>query len=168
MARTSRQHFDPYVLPPSNQADARDRYWAGMAQLFAEAEGTLPRIVRNVGAAPQRTAPKRPPEWRIPDIERAKTIRREGDAMPGHNDEGDAFRHAETARRLSEALGPVVTDWLGQLQEYRQAIEGQPWDETMMDIDSNGEGVRAYREGRPVDRNRLQSRPGANRGRAGR
>lgn len=76
-----------------------------------------------------------------------------------HNNEGDAMRHAEWSRRMSEEVGPGTSWVAGMANEVKGLLNGQPWGEAMMDIKNNAEGRAAAREGRPVDRSKLQKKP---------
>lgn len=155
-------------IPPANRPDERERFWLQMAQHFAAAEAASATRSPVRASESSRGAPDRPAEWRIPDLVGAFEVFKKGFEMPGHNDESDALRHAETARLLSEKLGPALTDFLGRNREYLEALQGQPRGETAMDINDNAEGVAAYRERRPVNVKNLQTSPGPNSRGAGR
>jgi hypothetical protein len=106
--------------------------------------------------------------------------------VPGHNNAGDAFRHAELSRRLADEIDPLTSYVAGVTHEidnsipaswvpsapdpasrlapmleplHRHAMQnwhGQGLPETMMDLRNNAEGRRAASEGRVVDVHRLQ------------
>ena len=94
--------------------------------------------------------------------QKAEQIHQEGLAKHhGHNDAGDAMRHAETSRRISEALSPEAAFVLGALNELKGLfLWGEPQDERIMDFHNNREGRTAFREGRPVNPTNLQVQPG--------
>jgi hypothetical protein len=89
------------------------------------------------------------------------TILSEGKELPGHNDMGDAVRHAETSRRLSAAIGVPAAFTLGTIREILERWQhNQPRGEMTMDLHNNREGRRAYQEDRPVNPRNLQTLPG--------
>lgn len=94
----------------------------------------------------------------------------------GHNDAGDALRHAELSRRLASQIDPGTAYLAGVAHEIENSLpvswqrfaparlrehaaenwHGQDPAEARMDLNNNAEGRRAAWEGRPVDPNRLQ------------
>ncbi|WP_291330359.1 RHS repeat-associated core domain-containing protein [Desulfovibrio sp. UCD-KL4C] len=76
-----------------------------------------------------------------------------------HNNEGDAMRHAEWSRRMTEELGSTRAWAFGVAHEIDGLINNQPWSEAMMDIKNNAEGRAAANEERPVDHSKLQKSP---------
>jgi hypothetical protein len=129
-------------------------------------------------------APKLPPEkewWNLPAKYRA-VQRIKGEMLrqfPGHDDGGDAVRHAELSRRMAVDIDPVTAAAAGLMHEidntvprawvpsrpaivHRHADEnwwGQRWPERDMDMHNNLEGLRAGMSHRPIDRRVLQTRP---------
>ncbi len=78
--------------------------------------------------------------WDIPaNINKAIAIGNEELAKRNrdHNNEGDAMRHAEWSRRMSEEIGPTTSWVAGVAHEAEGLLAGQPWSETMMDIRSH-------------------------------
>jgi hypothetical protein len=125
-------------------------------------------------------APRRTPAqqwWNLPAKYRAaQRIKHEMlRDFPGHDDQGDALRHAELSRRLAVEIDPVTSALAGFMHEIDNSIPrpaeprpgshadenwwGQRWPERNMDIHNNTEGIRAALEGRPVDPANLQVRP---------
>jgi hypothetical protein len=130
--------------------------------------------------APQKAAPPVAPSlssvplpagagdwWNLPaKVDAAREVFESGKRMiPGWNDAGDAMRHAEASRRLSEAAGPIFTSVVGVGHELVDSIptylggHGQPRPERDMDLHNNAEGIQAAKEGRPVDPANLQLAP---------
>lgn len=87
-----------------------------------------------------------------------------------HNDHEDALRHAEWARLTAQDAGPAFATVAGIAHEIQNLAptwiggDGLPMSETEMDLRNNSEGVRSFRQGRPIDPSRVQDRP---RGRPG-
>lgn len=87
----------------------------------------------------------------------------------GRNDHDDAMRHAEWSRRMAEEIDPVTSQLVGIGHELEGSFAhrptwlfkgtAQPASEAMMDMRNNAEGIRSFREGRPIDPRRLQDRP---------
>ncbi|MBN2641487.1 MAG: RHS repeat-associated core domain-containing protein [Victivallales bacterium] len=74
---------------------------------------------------------------------------------PGHNDIGDARRHAEWQRRTTQEIS-AFTAWLaGTWHEIEGLLNGQPLDEALMDLNNNAEGRNAAREERSIDESNL-------------
>ncbi len=96
------------------------------------------------------------------NLGRAKEIAKEELAKRGsgnHNNEGDAIRHAEWSRRMTEEIGPSTSWAVGLGHEVGGLVKGQPWSEAMMDIKNNAEGRAAARDHKPIDLNKLQKQP---------
>ncbi|HTK33870.1 MAG TPA: hypothetical protein VL358_01115 [Caulobacteraceae bacterium] len=163
----------PWTIPPPNQPDARQAFWDRMAQLFnqaeqsdqsnpnrgfADANRSGPQFLQvGLSLKPSGNGPSQPPpEWRWPDVFKAYDVYKNGFNIPGHNDLGDAERHAQTAKALSGLLGPTLTEGLDAAREYWERFNGEPRGEMIMDLHNNAEGVDAYRKGRPIDTNGLQ------------
>ncbi|NDV23962.1 RHS repeat-associated core domain-containing protein [Desulfovibrio sp. JC022] len=95
--------------------------------------------------------------------DKAKEIAREELAKRGrgsHNNEGDAMRHAEWSRRMTEDLGPARAWAFGTAHEIDGLInKNQPWNEAMMDIHNNAVGRAAGKAKRAVNNNNLQKSP---------
>ncbi len=95
-------------------------------------------------------------------IIKIKEIYNEESARRGagnHNNEGDAMRHVETSRRIAEIAGESVSKTLGDLNEVKGRLVGQPEAEKAMDLHNNAEGRAAAREKRPVNKENLQTHP---------
>jgi hypothetical protein len=76
-----------------------------------------------------------------------------------HNDLGDALRHYEWSRRMSEEIGPA-TSWIsGVGHEVSGTMHEQPWNEMMMDLHNNMIGRRDVNSGAPIDQSRLKTAP---------
>lgn len=74
-----------------------------------------------------------------------------------HNNEGDAMRHAEWNRRMTEELGASRAWAFGTAHEIDGLIyHNQPWNEAMMDMHNNAVGRAAGSENRPVDKSKLR------------
>lgn len=119
--------------------------------------------------------------WNLPaKYAAAQRIKEEALATyPGHNDAGDALRHAELSRRLASEIDPTTAYLAGVTHELENTIperlvrfapssmwahaeenwHGQGTPERLMDDRNNAEGRRAAREHRPVDPTRLQTSP---------
>jgi hypothetical protein len=76
----------------------------------------------------------------------------------GHNDAGDAMRHAEASRRLADAAGPVFTAAAGLghelidfLPSFIPGGHSQPLSEGLMDMMNNSQGIDASVHGLPID-----------------
>ncbi|OEU66809.1 MAG: hypothetical protein BA863_07070 [Desulfovibrio sp. S3730MH75] len=99
----------------------------------------------------------------IPGVKRATEIANEELKKRGkgnHNNEGDAMRHAEWSRRMTDELGSARAWAFGVAHEIEGVLKkGQPWGEAMMDLKNNSEGRAASTEKRPVDRSKLQKKP---------
>ena len=94
--------------------------------------------------------------------DKAMEIAREELAKRGrgnHNNEGDAMRHAEWSRRMTEEIGPMRSWAYGTAHEVEGLIHGQPMGEAMMDLHNNAVGRAAGRAGKAVNRNDLQKSP---------
>jgi uncharacterized protein RhaS with RHS repeats len=76
-----------------------------------------------------------------------------------HNNEGDAMRHAEWSRRMSEEIDPVSSWIAGTAHEIDNIADGHPWSESMMDLHNNAVGREAAAQDRAVDRRDLQKHP---------
>ncbi|SDK51211.1 RHS repeat-associated core domain-containing protein [Maridesulfovibrio ferrireducens] len=100
---------------------------------------------------------------KIPGFKRATEIAIEEVKKRGkgnHNNEGDAMRHAEWSRRMTNELGSARAWAFGVAHEIEGLVKkGQPWGEAMMDLKNNAEGRAASSEKRPVDRSKLQKKP---------
>ncbi|MBK8970023.1 MAG: RHS repeat-associated core domain-containing protein [Hahellaceae bacterium] len=77
----------------------------------------------------------------------------------GHNDHSDASRHSEWSRRMCEEINPFTSWAAGVGHEIDGLLNGQPWNEFMMDLHNNQEGRNAASEGRPVDPSNLVTSP---------
>ena len=61
--------------------------------------------------------------------------------LPGaHNGPQDAWRHARWNQRMVEELGLLTAVVVSFGHEVEGLIDGQPWDEAMMDLNNNREG----------------------------
>lgn len=58
----------------------------------------------------------------------------------GHNDVGDAFRHAFASAKVSQQYGEVTANVLGSLHEYHGNFKSQPEKECGMDMWNNKAG----------------------------
>jgi hypothetical protein len=101
-----------------------------------------------------------------PGMDRAGQIGDEVRAeIHGHNDLGDAMRHAEWNRRMQIELGTLTALLAGYGHELENLFgaesrgEPVPLGEILMDLHNNSEGRRAGRAHQPVDVNRLMRRP---------
>ncbi|HET6974814.1 MAG TPA: RHS repeat-associated core domain-containing protein [Pyrinomonadaceae bacterium] len=100
------------------------------------------------------------PRTYLPDYDRAGQIANEELINhPGHNDAGDAMRHAEWSRRMRCEIGPFTAWSSGVGHEIDNLFEGAPLEEIIMDLHNNAEGRRAGGQSRPVDPNNLQNSP---------
>lgn len=123
-------------------------------------------------------APRLPPEkqwWNVPaKYAAAKRIKEEIlRDYPGHDDAGDARRHAELSRRMASEIDPITAllagvtheidntmpPWFTQWPHADQNWHGQRWPERNMDLHNNAEGLRAAAERRPVNPRNLQTLP---------
>jgi hypothetical protein len=160
-----------------------DETMRGLRSRAQQAIGDNARALAPHGHGPQTRAPT-PPEkqwWNLgAKYEAADRIK--GEMMRdfhGHNDGGDALRHAELSRRLASEIDPVTSYLAGVTHEIENGIpaqlapfaprfmrehakenwHGQGRPERLMDDRNNAEGRRAAREGRAVDPSRLQISP---------
>ncbi|MFH1776669.1 MAG: RHS repeat-associated core domain-containing protein [Candidatus Omnitrophota bacterium] len=107
---------------------------------------------------------KKDPWWKL-DLNGARDIADEILPLyPGHNNSGDAFRHAEWNRRMVDEINPFTAWTAGWGHELENAIDGQPWSEFWMDLHNNREGRKAGKEGRPINPNNLRTDPSDNKG----
>ncbi|WP_395671648.1 hypothetical protein [Phenylobacterium sp.] len=132
-----------------------------------------------VARAPRRGSGKQ--WWNLPaKYEAAKRIKAGMRGFAGHNDAGDAMRHAELSRRLAAEIDPLTAYLAGVSHEIDNSVpvwaqryappflreharenwHGQAPSEGLMDLRNNAEGRWAARDGRPVDARRLQASPG--------
>lgn len=93
----------------------------------------------------------------IPDIDQAKLIADEVRSdRPGHNNMGDAQRHAEWSRRMYEEINPITSILVGYGHELDGLIYGeQPINEMLMDLHNNAVGRAAAASGVPIDQSEL-------------
>ena len=92
----------------------------------------------------------------IPDLGRAMEIGDKVlDAMPGHNNSGDANRHAVWSHRMYQEINPVTSYTAGYLYELENLLGGQPINEMLMDLHNNAVGRAAAASGTMVDQSRL-------------
>ena len=90
-------------------------------------------------------------------------------AGPGgsaHNNAIDAMRHARASQRLADEAGPGLAALVGVGHEFVDSLprfvpggHWQPTSEALMDLRNNAVGLRAAREGVPIDPSKLQTRP---------
>lgn len=135
-----------------------DDAWRGLRREAAR------QITGNLFALAQASrgqgSPRQP--WNLPaKLGALERMRDEvGAAHPGHNDAGDAGRHAELSRRMTDELGPVSSALVGLQHEIEGVLfGGQPLAEAEMDLHNNDEGLRAGLAGRPVEARRLRNAP---------
>jgi hypothetical protein len=140
------------------------------------------------GVGPQRRPPI-PPEKQWWNFAAKAAVARqiveeESNRFKGQsNNLGDAMRHANASRRLTERVGPIYAQGAGIYHEadnlahaawdnVKKAIApnsippgtsvpspGQAISESLMDLRNNAEGRREALEGRGLDVRRLQTRP---------
>jgi RHS repeat-associated protein len=100
--------------------------------------------------------------WDFPsNLERAREIAREELARRprSHNDMDDAMRHAEWMRRTTQETN-ACSAWLaGTGHELDGLLNGQPWEETIMDLHNNAVGRNAGSNSTPVNPGKLWSLP---------
>ena len=100
--------------------------------------------------------------WNFPaNFQKAIDIgKEESRKRPGsHNDLGDAMRHAEWMRRTRQQTNGF-TAWLaGTGYEINNLLDGNPLNETVMDLHNNAEGRAAGAEDRPVNPAHLRTLP---------
>jgi hypothetical protein len=84
----------------------------------------------------------------------------------GHNNSGDAMRHAEASRRLADAAGPMFAGAAGLGHEFIDFLpslihggHSQPLSEGLMDLKNNSQGINASVHGLPIDPAQLQTKP---------
>jgi hypothetical protein len=101
--------------------------------------------------------------WEL-DFDKANEIADEMlNKYPGHNDLGDAMRHAEWSKRMSEEINPATSYLAGLGHEIDNLRKGGSWNETRMDLHNNREGRRAAKEGREINPDNLVTSPNQNR-----
>jgi len=102
---------------------------------------------------------------------------------PTHNDAGDAMRHAEWSQRMAKEIGPIFSRLAGLEHEGQNIVDsvdqnigrfvdpeayagrpvagvGQTIAESGMDLRNNAAGIRAARDGSPIDPAGLKVAPG--------
>ncbi|MFT4579436.1 MAG: RHS repeat-associated protein [Nitrospinales bacterium] len=92
--------------------------------------------------------------WDLPaNFERAREIAdEERQKRPrAHNDMGDAMRHAEWNRRMVEEINGFTAWVAGTGHEIEGVINGQPLEETLMDLHNNRVGRKAGASGNAVN-----------------
>lgn len=101
------------------------------------------------------------PRKYLPDLGGAEQIANEelGKFSRHHNDVGDALRHYEWSRRMSEEIGPVTSYLAGVGHEVVGTLNGQPWNEMMMDLHNNKVGRGAANSGAGIDWSQLKTAP---------
>jgi hypothetical protein len=78
--------------------------------------------------------------WDLPaNFGRAREIAAEELARRpnSHNDLGDAMRHAEWSRRMTQEINPFTAWMAGTGHELEGMLHGQPWSEMLMDLHNN-------------------------------
>lgn len=75
--------------------------------------------------------------------------------MPGHNNIGDANRHAEWSRRMYQEINPVTSYTAGYLYELENLVRGQTINETLMDLHNNAIGRTAAASNTRIDQSQL-------------
>ena len=137
---------------------------AAMAQLFnAEASAARARGVQETRGVQERWIDSIRKGWNsfkekyFPDVERARLIGDEVlESLPGHNDMGDAQRHAEWSRRMYKEINPITSIIVGYGHELDGLINrAQPMNEMLMDLHNNAVGRAAATSGVPIDQSQL-------------
>ncbi len=92
----------------------------------------------------------------VPDFGRAGEIGQEVlDTSPGHNNMGDAKRHAVWSQRMYQEINPVTSYTAGYLYELKNLLTRQPLNETLMDLHNNSVGRAAAASGTMIDHSHL-------------
>lgn len=101
--------------------------------------------------------------WDIPaNYKRAREIAREEyNKRPNdHNNAGDAMRHAEWSRRMTQEINNSTSFCAGVGHEIEGLLGGSPLGETFMDLHNNYQGRKAGRGNKAVDPKDLVTSPG--------
>jgi len=93
----------------------------------------------------------------VPDFGRAGEIVQEVlNAIPGHNNRGDAYRHSVWGQRMYQEINPITSIMVGYGHELEGLIiKDQPIREMLMDLHNNSVGRAAAASGTMIDHSRL-------------
>jgi hypothetical protein len=77
------------------------------------------------------------------------------DAGPGMNNEGDALRHAVGMKNVTQGLDPLTAYYVGLAHEVVNVVNGNPINESAMDMYNNLKGIYHGIMDTPIDKSGL-------------